>query len=138
MDREDSDQCFSCGLFGHGVNRCTRLDRSFPFKMPGWSVDVQDGQYRASRICGDEQDLRWGKGGMVRAGGSPSRTISEDNTPDPGGGHQPAWKRPKDDTHGPVGGKGGTSLRHGHKEIYKDLNLKNSTSNPRPHEPTTS
>ena len=38
---------------------------------------------------------------MVRAGGSASRTISEDNTPDPGGGHQPAWKRPKDDTHGP-------------------------------------
>ena len=33
---------------------------------------------------------------------------------------------------------GGTPLRHGHKESYKDLNLKNSTSeldsNPRPHE----
>ena len=26
-DREDSDQCFSCGLFGHGVNRCTDLSR---------------------------------------------------------------------------------------------------------------
>ena len=38
---------------------------------------------------------------MVRAGGSASRTISEDSTPDPGGGHHPAWKRPKDDTHGP-------------------------------------
>ena len=38
-DREDSDQCFSCGLFGHGVNRCAQLDRSFLFKMPGWSVD---------------------------------------------------------------------------------------------------
>ena len=38
---------------------------------------------------------------MVRAGGSASRTISEDNAPDPGGGHHPAWKRPKDDTHGP-------------------------------------
>ena len=37
-----------------------------------------------------------------------------------------------------LGGKGGTQLRHGHKESYKDLNLKNSTSewdsNPRPHE----
>ena len=35
-------------------------------------------------------------------------------------------------------GGGGTPLRHGHKESYKDLNLKNSTSewdsNPRPHE----
>ena len=33
---------------------------------------------------------------------------------------------------------GGTPLRHGHKESYKDLNLKISTSewdsNPRPHE----
>ena len=38
---------------------------------------------------------------MVRAGGLASRTISEENTPDTGGGHQPAWKRPKDDTHGP-------------------------------------
>ena len=37
-----------------------------------------------------------------------------------------------------LGGKGGTQLRHGHKESYNDLNLKNSTSewdsNPRPHE----
>ena len=39
--------------------------------------------------------------GMVQAGGSASRTISDSNTPDPGGGHRPAWKRPKDDTHGP-------------------------------------
>ena len=35
-------------------------------------------------------------------------------------------------------GGGGTPLRHGHKESYKYLNLKNSTSewdsNPRPHE----
>ena len=44
-----------------------------------------------------------GKRGMVRAGGLASRTISDSNTPDPGGGggHHPAWKRPKDDTHGP-------------------------------------
>ena len=42
-----------------------------------------------------------GKRGMVRVGGSASRTISDSNTPDPGGGHHPAWKRPKDDTHGP-------------------------------------
>ena len=42
-----------------------------------------------------------GKRGMVRAGGSASRTISDSDTPDPGGGHHPAWKRLKDDTHGP-------------------------------------
>ena len=23
-------QCFSCGSLGHGVNRCSQLDRSFP------------------------------------------------------------------------------------------------------------
>ena len=34
-------------------------------------------------------------------GGSASRTISDSNMPDPGGGHRLAWKRPKDDTHGP-------------------------------------
>ena len=42
-----------------------------------------------------------GTRGMVGAGGSAFRTISDSNTPDPGGGHRPAWKRPKDDTHGP-------------------------------------
>ena len=27
--------CFSCGLQGHGVNRCSRMDVSFPFLLPG-------------------------------------------------------------------------------------------------------
>ena len=38
---------------------------------------------------------------MVRTGGSASRTISDNNTPDPGGGRRLSWKRLKDDTHGP-------------------------------------
>ena len=38
---------------------------------------------------------------MVRAGGSASRTISNSNTPDPGGGRRLVWNRPKDDNHGP-------------------------------------
>ena len=38
---------------------------------------------------------------MVRAGGSASRTINNSDIPDPGGGHHPAWKRPRDDAHGP-------------------------------------
>ena len=42
--------CFSCGQQGHGVNRCSRMDVSFPFLLSGWSVDVRNGQYRASRI----------------------------------------------------------------------------------------
>ena len=39
--------CFSCGRPGHGVNRCSQVDTSFPFLPQGWSVDVRDGQYRA-------------------------------------------------------------------------------------------
>ena len=62
-DLGDRGQCFSCGFFGHGVSRCPQSDRSFTHKMPGWSVDIRDGQYRASRMRGDEQDLRLGKEG---------------------------------------------------------------------------
>ena len=65
-----------------------RVCFSFPFLLPGWSVDVRNGQYRAT--------LR----GMVRAGGSASRTIGDRGTTDPGGGvvgsrrRQPAWQLP--------------------------------------------
>ena len=38
---------------------------------------------------------------MVRAGGSASRTISNNNTPDPGGGRRLVWNPLKDDNHGP-------------------------------------
>ena len=62
-DLGDRGQCFSCGFHGHGVNRCSRLDRSVPYKMPGWSVYLWNGQYRASRTRGDEQDLWQGKEG---------------------------------------------------------------------------
>ena len=57
-DLWDRGQCFSCGFHGHGVNRCSQLDISFPYKMPGWSVNVRNGQYRASRMRGDGQDHR--------------------------------------------------------------------------------
>ena len=62
-DLWDCGQCFSCGFHGHGVNRCSQLDISFPYKMPGWSVNVRNGQYRASRMHGDGQDRRRGKEG---------------------------------------------------------------------------
>ena len=42
-----------------------------------------------------------GKRGMVRVGGSASRTIHDSDAPDPGGGHHPAWRQPKDGTHRP-------------------------------------
>ena len=41
------DGLFSCGRPGHGVNRCSRVDTSFLILPRGWSVDIQDGQYRA-------------------------------------------------------------------------------------------
>ena len=41
------DGVFSCGRPGHGVNRCSRVDTSFPFLLLDWSVDIRDGQYRA-------------------------------------------------------------------------------------------
>ena len=44
--------CFSCGRQGHGVNRCSQVDTSFPFLPQGWSVDVRNGQYRATRTDG--------------------------------------------------------------------------------------
>ena len=74
-DLRDRGQCFSCGFFGHGVNRCSQLDRSFPYKMPGWSVDVRNGQYRASRMRGNEQDLRWGKEGWFGPEGQPPGNL---------------------------------------------------------------
>ena len=43
---------FSCGRQGHGVNRCSQVDTSFPFLPPRWSVDVRNGQYRATRFDG--------------------------------------------------------------------------------------
>ena len=39
-DLGDRGQCFSCGFLGHGVNRCSQLDRSFPYKMPGKSLPL--------------------------------------------------------------------------------------------------
>ena len=63
--------CFSCGLQGHGVNRCSRMDVYFPFLLPGWSVEVRNGQYRASRIRGDGRDSKPGKRGWFGREGQP-------------------------------------------------------------------
>ena len=52
-------------LFAHldGEALQVLLDRSFPYKTPGWSVDMRNGQYRTSRMTGEEHDLRRGKEG---------------------------------------------------------------------------
>ena len=95
-DLWDRGQCFSCGFHGHGVNRCSQLDISFPYKMPGWSVNMRNGQYRTSRMRGDGQDRRRGKEGWFGREGQPpgpSMTVTHLT--------HPAWKRLMDDTHRP-------------------------------------
>ena len=42
--------CFSCGGEGHGINRCSRVNTAFPFLPSGWSVNMNNGQYRATQI----------------------------------------------------------------------------------------
>ena len=46
-NRLTGDGVFSCGRPGHGVKRCSRVDTFFSFQQRGWSVDIQDAQYRA-------------------------------------------------------------------------------------------
>ena len=55
--------CFSCGHQGHGVDRCSQMDASFPFLSPGWSVDVRNGRYRVSHTRGDGLNYTPGKKG---------------------------------------------------------------------------
>ena len=50
--REWARVCFSCGRQGHGVNRCSQVDTSFPFLPQRWSVDVRNGQYRVIQTGG--------------------------------------------------------------------------------------
>ena len=63
--------CFSCGLQGHGVNRCLRMDVSFPYLLLGWSVDVRNDQYRALRIRGVRQNGPPGNEGWFGRKGQP-------------------------------------------------------------------
>ena len=70
-DEGDCGQCFSCGFLGHGVNHCTRLDRSFPYITPGWSVNFQDGEYRVSNLIGEVHIPTRGKEGWFGREGQP-------------------------------------------------------------------
>ena len=42
--------CFSCGDGGHRINRCPQVNADFPFLPAGWSVNMDNGQYRATRM----------------------------------------------------------------------------------------
>ena len=59
--------CFSCGDGGHRINRCPQVNADFPFLPMGWSMNMDNGQYRATRINqklleepGNEQRSEWG------------------------------------------------------------------------------
>ena len=42
--------CFSCVDGGHRINRCPQVNADFPFLPAGWSVNKDNGQYRATRM----------------------------------------------------------------------------------------
>ena len=84
--------CFSCGRQGNGVNRCSQVDTSFPCLPPGWSVDVRNGQYRATRTDGTGLGSTPGNEGWSGREG-----IGDQGTTDPGGvvggsRSQPVWQ----------------------------------------------
>ena len=104
--------CFLCGRPGHGVvNRCSRVDTLFPFLPPGWSVAVQDGQYRAVWPGGSMARFQSGNEGWSGLEGQPpgpSVTV-ELLTPAGGGGaccpshktrNRPVWVSPVGHAHG--------------------------------------
>ena len=68
------EKCFSCGQQGHGVTWCSLMDVSFPFLLPGWSVDIRNGRYRASRIRGDGRNYTPGKVGWSGRESQPPRS----------------------------------------------------------------
>ena len=91
------DGVFSCGRPGHGVNRCSRVDTSFPFLPRGWSVDIRDGQYRAV----------WHGGSMARSppenegwSGKEGQPPGSSERASPVTRSQPIWGSPVGHVHG--------------------------------------
>ena len=89
--------CFSCGRPGHGVNRSSR---GVVGGGTRWLIS-------GGMAWGSSSTVSSGKRGMVRAGGSASRTIGDQGTTDPGGGervsgrNRPAWQLPVGHEKGP-------------------------------------
>ena len=57
--------CFSCGLSGHGVSRCSRMDTAFPFLLPGSAKTLSVGKRR----------LIWAGGGGGQPPGSAMHVV---------------------------------------------------------------
>ena len=67
--------CFSCGDGGQRINRCPQVNADFPFLPMGWSMNMDNGQYRATRMNqklveepGNEQRSERGGGRQRTAG----------------------------------------------------------------------
>ena len=56
--------CFLCGCPGHGVNRCSQVDTSFPFMGQGSAFRIigDQGITGGSRIGGQHGSCQWGVG----------------------------------------------------------------------------
>ena len=74
--------CFSCGRPGRGVNRCSRVNTSFPFLPSSWLVTIQDGQCRAVWPSGPTAQFQSGNEGWSAWEGQPPGPVV---TTDPGG-----------------------------------------------------
>ena len=75
--------CFSCGRPGHGVNRCSWVDTSFPFLAQGWSMDVRDVQYLVTWTGGTRLWSPPENEGWSGREGQPPLIIGDQCTTDP-------------------------------------------------------
>ena len=102
------DGVFSCGRPGHGVNRCSQVDTSFPFLPRGWSVDIRDGQYRSVWHGGSMARSPPGNEGWSGQEGQPPGssvtqerlTPAEESVLSPVTRNQPIWGSPVGHVHG--------------------------------------
>ena len=105
-DQWKSGPCFSCGLQGHGVNRCLRMDVSFPLSTSRMVCGCEEWPIPNFTDTRSPTERSAGKRGMVWAERSAARTIVNSDAPDLGGGKRapggcpPAWRQPRGSTHG--------------------------------------
>ena len=72
---------------------------AFPYVLPGWTVDVRNGQYRTSQMRGNGQNLRRGKEGWFGREGQPPGPLMIVTHLTKVGVIIRLWRQPKDGTH---------------------------------------